>query len=135
MGRYQWQALGHLMDSIKTGETPPATLTAAFNEQHPEQAAVLNQAIAELTRRITPAVVQAYDFTGCRRIIDVGGGYGELLVAILKANPAACGVLFEVPRVIEQGRSIWHVPTWRTAVSAWLATSSRLCRAEEMPTS
>lgn len=104
VGRYQWQALGHLMDSIKTGGDASQTLTAAFNEQHPEQAAVSNQAIAELTRRITPAVVQAYDFTGCRRIIDVGGGYGELLVAILKANPAACGVLFEVPRVIEQAQ-------------------------------
>jgi hypothetical protein len=105
VGRYQWQAWSHLLDSIKTGaDVASMTLTAAFNEQHSEQAAVLNQAIAELTRFIAPAVVQAYDFTDCRRIIDVGGGYGELLVAILKANPAACGVLFEVPRVIEQAQ-------------------------------
>ena len=60
--------------------------------------------MAEVTRLITPTVVQAYDFTGLRRIIDVGGGHGELLVAILMANPQACGVLFDVPRVIEQGR-------------------------------
>jgi hypothetical protein len=105
VGRYQWQALGHLMDSIKTGaDVASMTLTAAFNEQQPGAAAVMNQAIAEQSRRIAPAVVQAYDFTSCRRIIDVGGGHGELLVAILQANPAACGVLFEVPRVMEQAQ-------------------------------
>lgn len=105
VGRYQWPAWGHFLDSIKTGaDVANMTQTAAFNEQYPEQAAVLNQAIAEASRHIAPAMVQAYDFTGCRRIIDVGGGHGELLVAILKANPAACGVLFEVPRVIEQAQ-------------------------------
>jgi orsellinic acid C2-O-methyltransferase len=119
VGRYQWQTWGHLLDSIKTGRSARQLLPgtagaqhlaqdpqrmAVFNAQHPEQAAVFNQAIAELTRLITPAVVQVYDFTGFRRIIDVGGGHGELLVAILQANPEACGVLFDVPRVIEQGR-------------------------------
>jgi hypothetical protein len=34
----------------------------------------------------------------------VGGGYGELLTAILQAHPAACGVLFDRPHAIEQGR-------------------------------
>jgi hypothetical protein len=119
VGRYQWQEWGRLLDSIKTGASARQLLTgtaesqhleqntqraAIFNEQNPEQAAVFNQAMAEVTRLITPAVVRAYDFTDCRRIIDVGGGHGELLVAILQAHPQACGVLFDVPRVIEQGR-------------------------------
>jgi ubiquinone/menaquinone biosynthesis C-methylase UbiE len=65
---------------------------------------VFNQAMVELTRLITPAVVQAYDFTGLKRIIDVGGGHGELLVAILTAHPEACGVLFDAPHVIKQAR-------------------------------
>jgi hypothetical protein len=72
--------------------------------QRPEQAAVFNQAMGERTRLIVPAVVQAYDFTGLKWIIDVGGGHGELLVAILKAYPEACGVLFDRPHVIEQSR-------------------------------
>jgi hypothetical protein len=119
VGRYQWQEWGHLLDSIKTGASARQLLVdtagsrhleqnpqraAVFNEQNPEQAAVFNQAMDEVTRLMTPAVVQAYDFTGLRRIIDVGGGHGELLVAILTANPEACGVLFDVPHVIEQGR-------------------------------
>jgi hypothetical protein len=108
VGRYMWQTWGHLLDSVKTGESADKLLMgtegARLLEQNPERAAVFNHAMVELTRLITPAVVQAYDFTGLRRIIDVGGGYGELLVAILKANPEACGVLFDLPHAIEQGR-------------------------------
>jgi ubiquinone/menaquinone biosynthesis C-methylase UbiE len=107
-GRYQWQEWGQLLDSVKTGHSARQLLTGTdgprYWEQHPEEAAVFNQAMVDLTQLIAPAVVQAYDFTGVRRIIDVGGGYGELLVAILTAHPEACGVLFDVPRVIEHAR-------------------------------
>ncbi len=41
------------------------------------------------------------DFSGCRRIVDVGGGQGRLLAAILAANPEARGVLFDLPQVVE----------------------------------
>jgi O-methyltransferase domain len=37
-----------------------------------------------------------------RRIIDVGGGQGGLLVQILRQVPAATGVLFEQPQVLER---------------------------------
>jgi hypothetical protein len=107
-GRYQWQEWGQLLASVKTGHSARQLLTGTegprHREQDPELAAVFNHAMADVTRLITPAVVQAYDFTGLRRIIDVGGGQGELLVAILTAHPQACGVLFDVPRVIEQSR-------------------------------
>jgi orsellinic acid C2-O-methyltransferase len=106
VGRTQWQAWGHLLDSVKTGESARKLLADTEGSRHLAQhpATVFNQAMVELNRLIAPAVVQAYDFTGLRRIIDVGGGHGELLVAILTAYPEACGVLFDVPHVIEQGR-------------------------------
>jgi len=108
VGREHWQAWGHLLDSVKTGESVlyrlAGTDRSRYLDQHPERTAIFNQAMVELTRLIAPAVVQAYDFAGIKRIIDVGGGYGELLVAILQANPEASGVLFERPHAIEQGR-------------------------------
>jgi hypothetical protein len=45
-------------------------------------------------------VLAAYDFSGFKRIVDVGGGRGTLLKAILQTNQAATGVLFDLPRVI-----------------------------------
>jgi ubiquinone/menaquinone biosynthesis C-methylase UbiE len=50
------------------------------------------------------AVLSAYDFSGISRIVDVGGGQGELISAILKANPAMQGVLFDQPTAIEGAR-------------------------------
>jgi SAM-dependent methyltransferase len=53
--------------------------------------------MAELTGRAARAVAQAYDFAGIRRIVDVGGGYGALLRAILSKYPEMTGVVFDLP--------------------------------------
>ena len=37
-------------------------------------------------------------------LVDVGGGQGSLLAALLRANPHVHGVLFDVPAVIERAR-------------------------------
>ena len=51
------------------------------------------------------AVTQSYDFSGYRRLCDVGGGYGHLLGTLLEANPQLSGVLFDTPHVIETARA------------------------------
>jgi O-methyltransferase len=45
----------------------------------------------------TPAIVAAYDFSKFEHIIDVGGGHGMLLSAILAAHPGRRGTLFDLP--------------------------------------
>jgi hypothetical protein len=47
------------------------------------------------------AIAAAYDFSGYRRIVDVGGGHGALLAAILDRYPDPSGVLFDLPDVVE----------------------------------
>jgi hypothetical protein len=47
-----------------------------------------------------PPVVAGYDFSRYATIVDVGGGHGVLLAAILAATPAARGVLFDLPDVV-----------------------------------
>jgi len=47
------------------------------------------------------AVVQAYDVSGIRTLVDVGGGHGLLLAALLKANPRLRGILFELPHALD----------------------------------
>ena len=46
-------------------------------------------------------IVEAYDFSGIKKLADVGGGHGLLLAGILRSNPALQGVLFDRPEVIE----------------------------------
>ena len=46
----------------------------------------------------------AYDFSGFKKIIDVGGGYGGLLTSILKPHPSIRGVLYDRAPIIAGAR-------------------------------
>ena len=48
----------------------------------------------------TPAVAAAYDFSGVRTVVDVGGATGNLLAAILERHPHLQGILFDLPHVV-----------------------------------
>jgi hypothetical protein len=45
-------------------------------------------------------VMERYDFTGIRTLVDVGAGYGPLTIAVLERYPAIRGVVFDLPEVI-----------------------------------
>ncbi len=107
-GGPHWTIWGHLLHSLTTGETARQHLAGTEGFEHlerdPELAALFNQAMAELTGRIAQDVPRVYDFSRMRRILDVGGGYGELLAAVLLANPAAHGVLFDMTHARAAGQ-------------------------------
>jgi ubiquinone/menaquinone biosynthesis C-methylase UbiE len=48
----------------------------------------------------TQAVVDAYDFSGFDHIVDIGGGNGSVLSAIVAANPGKRATLFDLPEGI-----------------------------------
>ena len=52
--------------------------------------------MAELGRLVASEVLLSYEFGGMQRVVDVGGGYGALLAAILTAHPGVRGVLFDL---------------------------------------
>jgi hypothetical protein len=47
------------------------------------------------------AIVSAYDFSRCPTVIDVGGGRGALITAVLRAYPKVTGTLFDRPPVVQ----------------------------------
>lgn len=102
-GTHMRSLWGNLLHSVKTGERAseaPLAGMAAF-ELDAEPAAIFNQAMADITRLVAREVLRAYDFAERRRIVDVGGGHGALIAAILNAHPHIHGVLFDLPRAIE----------------------------------
>ncbi len=107
-GRYLWPVWGNLLHSVRTGESNRESLAATagdrFARNDAEAAGIFNHAMVELTRLVSSEVVRAYDFSGMKRIIDVGGGYGELLAAILEVDPQMRGILFDLPQAIEGAR-------------------------------
>ncbi|WP_405085012.1 methyltransferase [Microbispora sp. NBC_01389] len=94
-----WQAWGALTHSVRTGETAwdHAHGSPLFDHlaRHPDLSAVFNRAMREGTERIAPALPKAYDFTGAQTVVDVGGGDGTLLAAVLAAVPGLKGILFD----------------------------------------
>ena len=102
--QYHWQAWSALLHSVRTGEnafqhvhgTDPWT----FRARHPELSAGFDRAMTDLSRQLSAAILAAYDFGRFRRIVDVGGGNGAFLTAILATYQSMQGVLFDQPHVV-----------------------------------
>src|SRR2546428_3363279 len=94
--------------SIKTGEPAFKRVTGMeffdYLAAHPEEGEIFNQAMNDMGQVIAAAVVQSYDFSGISKIIDVGGGHGTLIAAILRKYPQMTGILFDSPHVAERAR-------------------------------
>jgi orsellinic acid C2-O-methyltransferase len=106
-GGEAWQIWANLLHSIKTGQSARSLITGNTGFDHlerdPDAAAIFNQAMVDLTRLAAVDIARAYDFAG-KRVMDVGGGYGELLAQILTTYPSALGVLFDMPHAISKAR-------------------------------
>jgi ubiquinone/menaquinone biosynthesis C-methylase UbiE len=106
-GGNSWVAWGNLLHCIQTGqgtrERVVGTPGFVHLDRNPEAAAIFNQAMVQLTRLAALEVVKAYDFSG-KKVMDVGGGYGELLAQALIAYPTATGVLFDMAHAISKAR-------------------------------
>jgi O-methyltransferase domain/Dimerisation domain len=74
--------------------------------ENPEPARVFHDAMTSFSASVSVAVVDGYDFTGIKKLIDVGGGHGLLLAAILEKYPQMKGVLFDAPEVITGAKSV-----------------------------
>lgn len=103
----QYHAWSDLLFSIRSGQP-------AFDQQfgmgvfpylaqNPAASQVFQKAMTGWTNQVAGAVVGAYDFSPFRTVVDVGGSQGILLAAILQSNPAARGILFDLPHVIAEG--------------------------------
>ncbi|HKC64705.1 MAG TPA: methyltransferase [Pyrinomonadaceae bacterium] len=100
-----WKAWGNLLESVRTGESAFKLANGVevfpYYAEHKESFEPFNEAMTNLSEAVIKAVVPAYDFSSIRKLVDVGGGHGSLLAAILKANPGTRGVLFDLPTVVE----------------------------------
>jgi hypothetical protein len=100
------KAFQAICESIETGRTAPETVfgMGLFEHLHknPGEADNFNKGMTDLSSGEAPAVVASYDFSGCEHIVDVGGGMGGLLAAILESAPKLRGTVFDQPSVIEQ---------------------------------
>jgi len=81
-----------LADAVRSGEGQ-----AQFGKFDREQQQIFSGGVEALTAPVAASVAAAYDFSRHRRLLDVGGGTGSFLLAVLRRYPALRGTLFELP--------------------------------------
>lgn len=102
----QWttRAYEHFADILRDGGDG---ITKAYGKHvfdvladHPDQLATFQAAMSASTMAVR-AITDAYDFSGIKRLADVGGGHGTELAALLKRYPDMRGVLFDRAEIVE----------------------------------
>lgn len=104
-GKHHWPTWGNLLHSVKTGDSARDLATGqqgyAYIAHDPGAAAVFNRAMVEVTRLIADEVVRVLDFSNAAHVVDVGGGHGVLLGAVLRVHPNMRGTLFDLPHALD----------------------------------
>ena len=108
-GDEQFHAWTEIVYSIQTGKK---AFDKVFGKpifdylgEHLDKAQVFDAAMVGIHGRESNAVQKAYDFSGINTVVDIGGGNGSQLSALLQAHPTMRGILFDLPHVIERARA------------------------------
>lgn len=105
---WHWRAYGLFTSSVRTGE---AGMLPAHGRNfwdylalHPATASAFNGMMSSASLLRAQALARTYDFSEVERMVDVGGGEGRLLSAVLQVYPHLSGVVFDLPGVITDAR-------------------------------
>ena len=94
-----------LMHTVRTGRPAWETVFGApfwdYLAAEPDVAASFDATMAGSTRT---AAATAYDWSGVRHVVDVGGGTGALVAEVLRAQPGIRATLVDLPDTVERGR-------------------------------
>lgn len=99
----RWRSYGHMQYSIETGKP---VFNHIFGQgyfdliaQDPKLAASFDEGMRNLSEKEDQAIANSYNFVSYKNIMDIGGGKGGLLTAIVKLNPFIQGILYDLPHV------------------------------------
>lgn len=96
----------NLLHTVKTGEPSfeHAFGMTAFDwfERNPDEAKLFHDANNYKAASSHRVIADEYDFKGVNTVIDIGGGFGGLIIEVLKANPAVNGIVADMPGVVSQ---------------------------------
>lgn len=101
-----YNAWGNLLYSVKTGKTAFDYVEEMpvwkYYETHPDEGINFMKAMSGLTGAVTMNVLPAYDFTPFKTIVDIGGGNGALMMAVLNVAQQAQGIVFDEEYVVNE---------------------------------
>ncbi len=110
MGAEFYQSWGELLHSVKSGED---AFQKAYGKsffqymtERPDRHCIYDAAMTAVHGSETEPVLNGYNFARFRTVVDVGGGNGLMLAALLKRYPGVRGILYELPGVARRARPV-----------------------------
>ena len=101
-----WRSWEKVVDAVRTGLPRPKPVFGmpAFDyyAEHKDEGEQFGRAMANVSGFASKAVLEAYDFGGLKTIMDVGGGNGSMVRAILEKYPEARGIVADLPYIAAQ---------------------------------
>lgn len=98
-----FRAWTEVMHTVRTGKPAFDKVHGAayydYLEANPAENELFNRAMGVTSLAPAIAALERYDFSGIKRLVDVGGGVGTLLAAVLKMNPGMTGVVQDLATV------------------------------------
>ncbi|MSU77746.1 MAG: methyltransferase [Gemmataceae bacterium] len=108
MGDEHYRSWGELLYCVQTGKPGFDHVYGKpifdWLSEHPEEANIFDAAMTGFHGPETQAMIEAYDYAGINMLVDVGGGNGTVISAVLKKNPAMKGILYDLPNVIDRAK-------------------------------
>jgi hypothetical protein len=110
-GQWVWRSCGEMLHSVRTGQAGFEYVFGApefeYYTRNPETGRIAAAGLTSRSALENMAVTSAYDFGDAGIVVDVGGGQGTLLRAILRAHPRTTGVLFDMFDVVNSSRALF----------------------------
>src|SRR5262249_12489455 len=120
-GAVRWRCWSELLETVRTGANASERLLGkpifAFYAADAEQSTIHDEAMRAASASHAEILLDALDLAGAGVIVDIGGGTGELLAAILAANPDLRGVLFDLPNVVDRATQVLAKVADRCAIA------------------
>lgn len=108
-GEALYAAWAQLPHAVTTGESAFGRAHGAeifeYLEAHAETGAQFDSVMASTHGAEAPALVDSYDFSAFKTIIDVGGGKGSFVAEIVEKNAGSKGMVYDLPHVIDRARA------------------------------
>ncbi len=102
-------SFAQLLHSVRTGEAAfPLRFGRSFWDDlsaDPARSASYAAQMGADASAWAPSILAAYDWGALGQIVDVGGGNGSLLIALLREHPALRGIVLDLPAAVEAART------------------------------
>jgi hypothetical protein len=104
-GPGNWLPWGRFVDCVKTGEPQAVAalgkMVFEYIAERPAESQTFTRAMKRAITFVTEEVARILDTRSATVIADIGGAGGSLLHAVLQANRAPSGIVFDLPNIAE----------------------------------